>query len=99
MRTELIIGDKHYTFDSPADVPLTGVTVQRNGTNFSTINNLTIDGEGAEDEVFTTDDGTVLVFHYYRMAPLSELMKEFDNFAGMKVIEIHEKDVVLIQTI
>lgn len=103
MRTEITYGDYHGVFDSPEGVHLVGVSVRCGGTDFSTINGLSIDGDRGVDETVTLECGVTLVFHYYSMPVLESIMKDFENFPGMKFMEIRlsigENELYLVQTV
>lgn len=103
MRTEITYGDYHGVFDSPEGVHLVGVSVRCGGTNFSTISGLSIDGDSGVDETVILECGVTLVFHYYSMGVLESIMKDFENFPGMKFMEIRlgmgENELYLAQTV
>jgi len=95
MRTEITIGGCRRVFNSPEGVYLVGITVRRDGNNFSTIHF----GDSGTDEEIMLDDSTTIIFHYYSMPFLEELMEEFKAFGGMKITEIREGDLYLFQTV
>ena len=103
MRTEITYGGYHEIFDSPEGVHLVGASVRCGGTNFATINGLSIDGDCGTDETVILDCGVTLVCHYYSMPLLEPLMKEFEAFEGMKFIEIRqmigEDELYIVQTV
>ena len=103
MRTEITYGDYHRIFDSPEGVHLVGLTVNCGGTNFAAISGLSIDGDCGTDETVQLGCGVTLVFHYYSMGVLESIMKDFENFPGMKFMEVRSdiggNELYLVQTV
>lgn len=99
MRTDITFGEYRKVFTSPDDVHYVGVSVRYNGNNFSLITGIERAGAVRKDEVITLEENIKVILHNYSSPELSELVKEFDNFKGMKISEVRTGKLHLFQTI
>ena len=99
MITEITFGKYRKIINSPDDVHYVGVSVKYNDSNFSLITGLERTGAVRKDEVIILDENIKVILHNYSSPELSELVKELDNFKGMKISEVRTGELHLFQTI